>query len=48
VVLKVMMDAAGARHVGARLLGEVEEESLEEVRRIPANVCVNLKVMKSV
>ncbi|KAH9883529.1 hypothetical protein F4778DRAFT_798771 [Xylariomycetidae sp. FL2044] len=25
------MDAAGARHVGARLLGEVEEESLEEL-----------------
>ncbi len=26
------MDAAGARHVGARVLGEVEEGSLEEVR----------------
>lgn len=26
------MDAAAAKHVGARLLGEIEEGSLEEVR----------------
>lgn len=28
------MDAAGARRVGAQLLGEVEEGSLEEVRDV--------------
>lgn len=32
------MDAAAAKHVGARVLGEVEEESLEEVRATPLSM----------
>ncbi|KAI8623113.1 hypothetical protein F5Y19DRAFT_482070 [Xylariaceae sp. FL1651] len=35
------MDAAGARHVGARLLGEVEEGSLEELLGSLRNSFVN-------